>query len=179
MKSLSRIWLFVTPWTVACQASPSMEFSWQEYCSGLPFPSPRDLPNTGIDDKFHALQVDSLPSQPPRKPNLSDPGIEPGSPHCRRLYQLSYHGSLTFKCLKDFYMKISSRQPDPSGVPETLGQKCRFGTYWNRASFFTFKTIMIVPWLDRFLLGVGEIIILPICNHILFYFRNQISILNK
>ena len=93
--------------------------------------------------------------------------------HCRCLYQLSYHGSLNFKCLKDFYMKISSRQPDPSGVPEILGQNCRFGTYWNRASFFIFKTIMIVPWLNRFLLGVGEIIILPICDHILFYFHSQ------
>ena len=41
MKSLSRIRLFATPWTVAYQASPSMGFSRQEYWSGLPFPSPR------------------------------------------------------------------------------------------------------------------------------------------
>ena len=40
MKSLSRVWLFVTPWTVANQAPPSMGFSRQEYWSGLPFPSP-------------------------------------------------------------------------------------------------------------------------------------------
>ena len=39
VKSLSRVWLFVTPWTIACQASPSMGFSRQEYWSGLPFPS--------------------------------------------------------------------------------------------------------------------------------------------
>ena len=37
-----------TPWTVTCQAPLSMEFSRQEYCSGLPFPSPGDLPNLGI-----------------------------------------------------------------------------------------------------------------------------------
>ena len=37
-----------TPWTVTCQAPLSMEFSRQEYCSGLPFPSPGDLPNPGI-----------------------------------------------------------------------------------------------------------------------------------
>ena len=40
MKALSHVQLFVTPWTVACQASPSMGFSRQEYRSGLPFPSP-------------------------------------------------------------------------------------------------------------------------------------------
>ena len=45
---LSRVWLFVTPWTVACQASLSMGFSRQEYCSGFPFPSPLDLPDPGI-----------------------------------------------------------------------------------------------------------------------------------
>ena len=45
---LSHILLFMTPWTVASQASLSMEFSRQEYWSGLPFPIPRDLPDAGI-----------------------------------------------------------------------------------------------------------------------------------
>ena len=45
VKSLSRVRLFVTPWTVAYQAPPSMGFSRQEYWSGFPFPSPGDLPN--------------------------------------------------------------------------------------------------------------------------------------
>ena len=44
VKSLSHVQFFVTPWTVAYQAPPSMEFSWQEYCSGLPFPSPGNSP---------------------------------------------------------------------------------------------------------------------------------------
>ena len=43
MNSLGRVWLFATPWTVAYQAPPSVEFSRQEYWSGLPFPSPGDL----------------------------------------------------------------------------------------------------------------------------------------
>ena len=47
VKSLSRVWLFATPWTIAYQASPSMGFSRQEYWSGLPFPSPGDLPHPG------------------------------------------------------------------------------------------------------------------------------------
>ena len=48
VKSLSRVRLVVTPWTVAHQAPPSMGFSRQEYWSGLPFPSPGDLPDLGI-----------------------------------------------------------------------------------------------------------------------------------
>ena len=49
VKSLSHVRLFATPWTVAYQASPSMGFSRQEYWSGLPFPSPGDLPDPGIE----------------------------------------------------------------------------------------------------------------------------------
>ena len=64
MKSLSRVPLFATPWTVAHQAPQSMEFSRQEYLSGLPFPSPGDLPNPGIEPRSAALQADALPSEP-------------------------------------------------------------------------------------------------------------------
>ena len=49
LKLLSRVRLFVTPWTVAYQAPLSMGFSWRECWSGLPFPSPGDLPNPGIE----------------------------------------------------------------------------------------------------------------------------------
>ena len=67
MKSLSRVQLFATPWTVAYQVPPSMEFSRQEYWSGLPFPSPEDLPNPGIELGSPTLQGDSLPSESPGK----------------------------------------------------------------------------------------------------------------
>ena len=67
VKSLSRVQLFVTPWTVAHQAPLSMGFSRQEYWSGLPFPSPRDLPDPGIEHRSLILQADALPSEPPRK----------------------------------------------------------------------------------------------------------------
>ena len=79
LKSLSRVRLFATPWSVAYQAPPSMEFSRQEYWSGLPFPSPGDLP---------------------------DPGINLGLPHCRQmLYRLSHQGSpyIAAMKLKDAY----------------------------------------------------------------------------
>ena len=61
MKALSRVRLFATPWTVAYQAPQSMEFSRQEYWSGLLFPSPGDLPNPGIEPGSPALQTDALP----------------------------------------------------------------------------------------------------------------------
>ena len=66
VKSLSRVWLFANPWTVACQDSPSLGFSRQEHWSGLPFPSTADLPNSVI---------------------------EPSLLHCRQmLYHLSHQG---------------------------------------------------------------------------------------
>ena len=58
----------MTPWTVASQASLFRRFPRQEHWSGLPFPSPGDLPDPGIKPKSPALQVDSLPSEPPGKP---------------------------------------------------------------------------------------------------------------
>ena len=64
MKSLSRVRLFATLWTVARQAPLSMGFSRQEYWSGLPFPSPEDLPNPGIEPGSPALQADALSSEP-------------------------------------------------------------------------------------------------------------------
>ena len=69
-----------------------MEFSRPEYWSGRPFPSPGDLPNTGIEPRSPTLQADSLPAEPPGKPkntgvgspslptDLPNPGIEPRSP---------------------------------------------------------------------------------------------------
>ena len=67
MKSLSRVRLFVTPWTVAYQAPQSMGFYRQEYWSGVPLPSPGDLPNPGIEPGSPVLQADALPSEPPGK----------------------------------------------------------------------------------------------------------------
>ena len=57
----------MTPWTVAHQAPLSMEFSRQEYWSGLPFPSPGDLPNSGTEPRSPALQAGYLQSEVPGK----------------------------------------------------------------------------------------------------------------
>ena len=68
VKSLSRIQLFATPWTVAHQAPPSMEFSRQEYWSWLLFPPPGNLLDPGIKPRSPELQADALLSEPPGKP---------------------------------------------------------------------------------------------------------------
>ena len=60
MKSLSLAQLFEAPWTVAYQAPPSMEFSRQEYWTGLRFPSPGDLPDPGIEPRSPTLQAYAL-----------------------------------------------------------------------------------------------------------------------
>ena len=67
VQSLSRVRLSETPWTLAYEASPSMGFSRQEYWSGLPFPSPGDLPDPGIEPRSPALQA-ALTSEPQGKP---------------------------------------------------------------------------------------------------------------
>ena len=101
-KALSPVWLFVTPWTIQ-----SMEFSRPEYQSGKPFPSPRDLPNPGIEPRSPALQVDSLPAEAQEMPKNTGVGslsllqrifptqeFNQSLRHCRQiLYQLSYQGS--------------------------------------------------------------------------------------
>ena len=63
VKLLTGVQLLVTPWTVAHQAPPSMEFSRQEYWSRLPFPSPGDLPDPGIEPGYPTLQADALQSE--------------------------------------------------------------------------------------------------------------------
>ena len=68
VKLLSRVQLLATPWTAAYQAPLSLGFSRREYWSGLPFPSPGELPNPRIEPRFPALQADSLPSEPTGKP---------------------------------------------------------------------------------------------------------------
>ena len=71
MKSLSRVRLFATPWTVANQAPLSMGFSRQEYWSESPFPSPGDLPNPEIEPGSPPLLADALPSEPPGKSSMN------------------------------------------------------------------------------------------------------------
>ena len=76
MKLLHCVRLFGTPWTIGYQAPLSMGFSRQEYWSGLPFPSPEDLPDPGIEPGSPALQADALTSEPAGKPRVYSRGLE-------------------------------------------------------------------------------------------------------
>ena len=80
VKLLSHVQLFATPWTVAHQAPQSMEFSRQEYWSGVPFPSPGDLPNPGIEPGSPALQADTLPSDSVMRGAVIHWGFSAGPP---------------------------------------------------------------------------------------------------
>src|SRR5574337_976659 len=75
MATHSSILVWKIPWTVAYQDPPSMGFSRQEYWNGLPFPSPGDLPNPGIEPRSPALRADALPSEPPGKPSCSKKSV--------------------------------------------------------------------------------------------------------
>ena len=64
VKSLNRVRLFATPWTIAYHAPLSMGFSRKEYWSGSPCPSPEDLLDPGIEPRSPPQQADTLPSEP-------------------------------------------------------------------------------------------------------------------
>ena len=68
VKSLSRVRLFVTPWTVACLAPLTMGYPKQEYWNRLQFSTPGDLPDPGIEPRSPTFQADALTSEPPGKP---------------------------------------------------------------------------------------------------------------
>ena len=85
MKPLSRLRLFATWWTVAYQASPSMGFSKQEHWSGLPLPSPGDLPDPEIEPGSPALEGDALTSEPPGKPVMTTIAIYYAPSMCQEL----------------------------------------------------------------------------------------------
>ena len=69
------------PMDCSCWAPPSMRFSRQEYWSGLPFPSPGDLPNPGIKPGSPILQADAFPSEPPGKLNWATPSCKMNTPN--------------------------------------------------------------------------------------------------
>ena len=89
VKSLSRVRLFATPWTVAYQTPPSMGFSRQEYWRESPFPSPGDLPDPGIEPRSPALQTDALSGLSHQRSLLKLPISCNSSPPCLHCCLLS------------------------------------------------------------------------------------------
>ena len=128
----------VTPWTVACQAPLPMGFSRQEYWSGLPFLSPGDHPNPGIEPESPALQTDSLLTELWGKPthsfpgssagkestcNAEDPSLIPGS---GRSYGEGY--PLQYSCTS----LVAQLVKNPPAMQETWVQSLRWEDPWRR-----------------------------------------------
>ena len=127
VKSLSLIWLFATPWTVAHQAPPSMGFSRQEYWGGLPFPPPRDLPNPGMEPRSPALQADTLTSEPPGKP---------------KSHYYIEENNWMFKPARDFGAPLT----ESLWMSHTFFRTCQCGDLkWSLGSLISFVTTWI--WL--------------------------------
>ena len=121
-KSLSRVWLFATPWVVACKPPLSMEFSRPEYWSEQPFPSPGDLPNPGIEPRFPSLQVDSLPPELPGKPKNTGEGQYIGFWWRGGSMQSSAYFTKGFPLSADVNMKgfsifLDMRSREGNGIP--------------------------------------------------------------
>ena len=95
---LSRVWLFVTPWTKARQEPLSMKFSRQEYQSGLPFSSPEDLPDSGIEPRSPAFQADSTIWATREAQRVI-------------MTNTNYEVHTAYKTSPIYYLKLSSRSP--------------------------------------------------------------------
>ena len=119
---LSPVWLFAIPRTVARQAPLSMEFSRQEYWSGLPFPSPGDLPYPGIKIRSPALQVDSLPpSEPPGHESLNNNSCLIFSRHTR--------GCVTRGCVFGIHHCLNGRDLASSRILEISWELSRYSQW--------------------------------------------------
>ena len=104
---------FATPWPVACQASLSIRFPRQEYWRGLPFPSPRHLPNPGIEPTSPLLAGRFFITEPPGKPYRQTLGAIKSEEHQRGLQglQMSWWGQPTLsKCGPSSVMRTSQEE---------------------------------------------------------------------
>ena len=158
-KLLTCVWLFATPWTIQ-----SMEFSRPEYWSGLPFPSPGDLPNLGIEPRSPTLQVDSLPIEPPGKPkcqeswvpknwclevkasacNVGDPGSIPGS---GRSLGEGNGNPLQYSRLENPMRSLVGYSP--CGCKELDMTERLYFTFTDAFKLWCWRRLLRVPWTAR------------------------------
>ena len=180
MKSLSRVWLFATPWTVACQAPLSVGFSRQEYWSGLPFPSPGDLPNPGIEPRSPALYTDAFtvwatPGKSPHYFNL-DISVFQLFSDLQQPFDLDHQGDISLPhstgvfiygllllevLFSIFVLRLAFLETLLTLSPSIFGQLPRFYQYFLISRFFCL-------FLHR--------ICVPFATHIVFH--NTLNILN-
>ena len=138
MKLLRCVRIFAAPWTVAYQVPPSMGFSRQEYWSGLPFSSPEDLPNPGIEPGSPAFQADALTSEPPGKPNWSIVDLQ----NC-----------VSFRCMAVLFLSLSSLGSSdtifflPCSALSRVPPWCLMWTLYSHIPPSILKFSRFYPWL--------------------------------
>ena len=135
VKSLSSVRLFATPRTVAYQAPPSMRFSRQECWSGLPFPSPGDLPDPGIEPGSPTLQADALPSEPPGKLLFSCLQMLLASANLRLIL---FSPSVKTKSLPPLALQ-HTRLPSPLQSPRVCSNSCAL-SWWCHPTVSSYVT---------------------------------------
>ena len=149
MTSLSCVRLFVTSWTVAHQAPLSMGFSRQEYWSGLPFLSPRDLPNPGIKPGSPALQADALPSEPPGKPKVKMKVAQLCPTVCDPT-DCVVHGILQARILEWVAFPFSRRSSQPRDWTRVSNIVDRCFIVWaTREVLCNFSLFLLLLWLSQ------------------------------
>ena len=136
--------ILTTPWTVAHQAPLSMGFSRPEYWSGLPFPSPGDLPNWGIEPRPPALQADFLPSELQGKPLQKSCSIMSSSLWPNGLYSSGIPQARILAWVTFPFSRGSSQPRDGTKVPHIAG---RFFTSWATKEVLPYVSILIWKWL--------------------------------
>ena len=127
----SHVWPFVTPCTVACQAPLAMEFSRWEFWSGLPFRSPGDLPDSGIEPGSPALRADSLPSEPRGKKMVKWPHLLRSEP-CKKINNWKHNPTHPYKYCK--ILKNLSQSLILSHISSSLSLKALMGNYVSRCN---------------------------------------------
>ena len=126
---LSRVWFFVTPWTVACQAPLSMGIFLARYWrnTGLPCPPPGDLPNPGIEPRSPTLQANSLSSEPPGKPKLIPGWCQLLAPHLEKQFPHVSSAQFSLSVMSNSLQPHGLQQarlPCPSPTPGACSNSC-------------------------------------------------------
>ena len=132
-QSLSCAQLFATPWTSAHQAPLAMRFSRQWYWSGLPFPSPGDLPKPGIEPRSPALKTDSLPSYK-GTPKVKVKVAQSYLTFCNPMHY-TLHGILQARILEWVAFPFSRGSSQPRGRTHISRIAGRFLTSWATVGF--------------------------------------------
>ena len=163
LSCFSHVWLFATPWTVAHQAPLSTEFSRQEYWSGLPCPSPGDLPDPGIEPKSPTLQAHSLPFEPPGKPYIFLVGISNAMLCSQCSLSVLYHFALSHSVMFTLTPWLSC------SLPGFFTVKSLFVPLWRYFKTIIHSSSKILPLMNSHGCFRPALLLWWLPNHVLLF----------